>query len=84
MAFGVVLFTLVVEGLSMKPLILRSGIIQTSAARQEYEKRYARVIALQSVQNPLKQLKHEGLVSDYTWRIIKPMLDKRSKMLANP
>jgi CPA1 family monovalent cation:H+ antiporter len=83
MAFGVVLFTLVVEGLTMKTLIARSGIIQTSAARLEYEKRHARVIALQSSQNHLKQLKREGLISDYTWRIIKPFLDERSKTLAN-
>jgi CPA1 family monovalent cation:H+ antiporter len=83
MAFGVVLFTLVVEGLTMKPLIARSGIIRTSAARLDYEKRHARVIALQASQNHLRQLKREGLISEVSWRIIKPILDERSKNLTN-
>ncbi len=83
MAFGVVLFSLVVEGLTMKPLVRWSGLIRTSASQREYEKHHARAIALRSAQTRIKQLNREGLISDTTWRIVKPFFDDRSKALAD-
>jgi monovalent cation:H+ antiporter, CPA1 family len=81
MAFGVVLFTLVIEGLTMKPLIRVSGLVQTDAAHQEYEKHYARAIALRAAQARLNQLNKNGLISDATWNSIKPQLKKRLRSI---
>jgi CPA1 family monovalent cation:H+ antiporter len=83
MAFGVVLFSLVVEGLTMRPLIHWSGLIRKSAAQRDYEKHHAKAIALRFAQTRIKQLNREGLISDYTWRIVKPFLDDQSKALAD-
>jgi CPA1 family monovalent cation:H+ antiporter len=83
MAFGVVLFSLVVEGLTMKPLIHWSGLIRKNAAQRDYEKHHAKAIALRFAQTRIKQLNREGLISDYTWRIVKPFLDDQSKALAD-
>lgn len=82
MAFGVVLFTLVVEGLSMKALVQRSGLVQKSVRAGEYERQNARAIALRASQARMKQLYRDGLVSDFTWRRIKPVLDVQSQELA--
>jgi len=82
MAFGVVLFTLVVEGLSMRPLLHRSGLMQTSSARQEYEKAHARAVALRAAQVRLKNLHRQGLVSDYSWHTIQAFFDRQSQTLA--
>ena len=38
MAFGVVLFTLLVQGLTMKPVISRMGLIETNPTQEEMEK----------------------------------------------
>jgi CPA1 family monovalent cation:H+ antiporter len=37
MTFGVILFSLVVQGLTMKPLLRRLGLIQTHGRQEEYE-----------------------------------------------
>jgi monovalent cation:H+ antiporter, CPA1 family len=82
MAFGVVFFTLIVEGLTMKPLVRVSGLIQVSPARLAYEKQYARSIALQSSLTHLNQMYQEGLISQDTWDKMKPTLDRQAGHLA--
>ena len=78
MAFGVVLFTVVVEGLTMKPLIRWSKInTHKDLAHREYEQIHAREIAQQAVQNHLSRLNREGLLSQYTWDMVKPLLEKQ-------
>lgn len=77
MTFGVVLFTLIVEGLSMRFLISRSGIGRLSAVQEQYQRSHARAIAMRAAQSRLKLLNREGLISDYTWRTLQPILDQR-------
>ena len=48
MAFGVVLFTLLVQSVTMSPLIRKLKIITRSDAQIEYELRHARLAALRS------------------------------------
>lgn len=80
MAFGVVLFTLLVKGLSMGPLIRRMGLIQYSEAQQEYERRHAMVVATRSALQHLEKMHQEGLLSEYSWQLISPALEKRSRI----
>ena len=79
MAFGVVLFTLLVEGLTMKPLIKRTGVIQTSTSHFYYELRHGRAVAMRAAQSRLEELRHQGLISEFTWQILGPLLAKRAQ-----
>lgn len=79
MAFGVVLFTLLVEGLTMKPLIKATGIIQTSTSHFYFELRHGRAVAMRAAQSRLKELSRQGLISEYTWRTLEPLLKKRAQ-----
>jgi monovalent cation:H+ antiporter, CPA1 family len=83
MAFGVVLFTLLVEGLSMRSVLSRLGIIQQSETQREYNVKNARAIAMRSAQASVLKLNKDGLISEYTWQTIKPMLEKRVQQLAD-
>ena len=77
MAFGVVLFTLLVEGLTMRPLVRWSGLIQFSQAHQDYEKLHAGAVALRSARTRLDLLNRDGLISDFTYQKFQPILAKQ-------
>jgi len=83
MAFGVVLFTLLVQGLTMQPLVRWSGLIHSNPAEQNYKKLHARAIALRSAQSRLETLSQTGLISDYTWQTIQPILTKKLSSLTD-
>jgi uncharacterized protein YaaQ len=67
MAFGVVLFTLLVQGLTMKPLISRMGLIERSEAQKEYERLNARAVMAKSAYKHLESLHNDGLLSSHVW-----------------
>lgn len=75
MAFGVVLFTLVVQGLSMQPLVRRLGIAPRHEKREEFKLHQARVASIQSAYEHLKELHSRGLISSKAWRSISKVLD---------
>jgi CPA1 family monovalent cation:H+ antiporter len=77
MAFGVVLFTLLVEGLTLKPLVRWSGLIKLSPTLQNYEKYHAKAISIRSAKTRLEKLNREGLISDLTWSSVYPVLEKQ-------
>jgi CPA1 family monovalent cation:H+ antiporter len=77
MAFGVVLFTLLVEGLTMKPLLKWSGISGLSESERVFNRAQAKAVAMRAAFNRLKQMNANGLISDYTWRSIRPSLEKQ-------
>jgi len=79
MAFGVVLFTLVVEGLTMGPLVRWMGLTRLSESQREYERRHARAIAVRSGQVHLKRLNTEGLITDFTWQTLSPLIKDQAR-----
>lgn len=79
MAFGVVVFTLLVEGLTMKPLIKRTGIVQTSTSHFYFELRHGRAVAMRAAQTRLEELSQNGLISEFTWQILEPLVKKRTQ-----
>jgi uncharacterized protein YaaQ len=81
MTFGVVLFTLVVQGLSMGSLIERLRLVVRSEDQQEYEKRHARALAAQASFDHLQEMRRDGLISGHTWEALKPMLERRTEAL---
>jgi len=71
MAFGVVLFTLLVQSTTMRFLIRRLKIIARGPAQLEYETRHARLTALRAAERHLDRRHREGLISTHTWERIK-------------
>ncbi|MFQ5922692.1 MAG: Na+/H+ antiporter [Anaerolineales bacterium] len=82
MAFGVVLFTLLVQGLSMEGLVKRLGLVTQSEEQSDYEIRRARALAARSGHEHMRQMYTEGLISLHTWERVQPILRDRSEALA--
>lgn len=83
MVFGVVLFTLLVQGTTMGSLVRRLQIISRSDSQIEYEMRHARLVALRAAEDRLERLHRDGLVSTHTWQALKPELSDHATSLAN-
>jgi CPA1 family monovalent cation:H+ antiporter len=81
MAFTVVLFTILVQGLSMDWLLRRLGVVSTSEEKLEYERRHARALASRSGYEHVQQLHREGLISTHTWERLRPVLQRRTRAL---
>lgn len=83
MAFGVVLFTLLVQATTLRPLINRLGIITLKESQIEYEKRHARLTVLRASEQHLKERYQSGLVSAHTWHIMRPKLQQQNALLSD-
>jgi CPA1 family monovalent cation:H+ antiporter len=77
MAFGVVLFTLLIQGTTMRPLIRRLGIVVRSPSEIEYETRLARLTSIRAAGSQLDRRHQDGLVSTDTWERVKKMLRRQ-------
>ena len=82
MAFGVVLFTLLVQSTTMAPLIRRLKIITRSEAQVDYELHHARLTALRSADSRLDRLHNDGMLSSHTWEKLKRYITSQASMLA--
>jgi CPA1 family monovalent cation:H+ antiporter len=67
MAFGVVLFTVVGQGMTMQFLIKRLGLAQRSEEALEFDRRHGRLMAVRAARQRLEELHREGSISDLTW-----------------
>ncbi|UCD97489.1 MAG: Na+/H+ antiporter [Chloroflexota bacterium] len=81
MTFGVVIFTLLVQGLSIGTLVRKLRISERSAIKEEFERRHARAIASQTSYEHLEQMRQNGLISSHTWQMISPLLDQYNQVL---
>jgi CPA1 family monovalent cation:H+ antiporter len=79
MAFGVVLFTLLAQSTTMRPLIRKLGIITRDPLHIEYEKRHARLASLRAALGHLDSRHQEGLLSTHAWEALQPEFDSRIK-----
>jgi len=70
MTFGVVLFTLVVQGLSMTGLLRRLRLQKLSEGQAEYERKWGQLYALEVAWRHLEQLHHDNIISDPVWRTL--------------
>jgi CPA1 family monovalent cation:H+ antiporter len=82
MAFGVVLFTLLVQSTTIRPLIRWLRIITRSEAQVEYELRHARLAALRSADARLDRMHTDGLLSSHTWERLKTFITHNADSLA--
>jgi len=83
MAFGVVLFTLLVQGTTMAPLIRRLNIVSRTDAQIQYETAHARLASLRAADTRLDQIHSEGLISSHAWERLKPFITQQAAALAD-
>jgi CPA1 family monovalent cation:H+ antiporter len=83
MTFGVVLFTLLIQATTMRPLVAWLGIITTNPLQIEYEKRHAELTASKAAELHLERRHREGLISTHTWETLKPKLQEQSDKLSH-
>lgn len=62
MTFGVVLFTLLVQGTTIGPLINKLGLAGKSASEQDQQRHQAQIYARQAGRRQLEKLGHEGVL----------------------
>ena len=81
MAFGVVLFTLLVQGISMDWLVKKLKLIKRSQFQEEYERRHARFVAGRASYDYLRRLNQQGLISEHTWQRLAPVMERQNDAL---
>jgi CPA1 family monovalent cation:H+ antiporter len=81
MAFGVVLFTLLVQGITMKPFINRMGLIEKNEAQEEYESLNARVAIARAAFRHLEAMYHDGILSRHVWTTLSKSLESHAESL---
>lgn len=81
MAYGVVLFTLLVQGTTMRSLVTRLQLAQHSPSEAAYEQHHARTVSARAAYNRLKNMFEEGLISQRAWELMevpmRRMIDTR-------
>lgn len=82
MAFGVVLFTILVQGFSMERLVRQMRLVERSEMKEEYERRHARTVAARAAYDHLHQMYQQGLFSNHTWELLAPLLEEHFETLA--
>jgi monovalent cation:H+ antiporter, CPA1 family len=82
MAFGVVLFTLLVQSTTMQPLLLKLGFDSKTPEQMEYEQKHARLTAVRTALNHLERRQAEGLISAHTWETLKTQLTSQVEIYA--
>ena len=83
MAFGVVLFTLLVQGLTMRPLIRKMGLIKRRENQDEYERRHARSVMSRAAYERLETMQRNGILSEHVWESLEPALAAHNANTAN-
>ena len=83
MAFGVVIFTLLVQGISTDWLVKRIKLVQRSESQNEYELRHARFVAGRAAFEEVRRMNRQGLISEHTWQKLSPLLQKQNEKLVD-
>jgi CPA1 family monovalent cation:H+ antiporter len=82
MAFGVVLFTLLVQSTTMRFLLHRLDLVLRLPEDVEFEKRHARLTAARASMKHMERRHAEGLISSHIWEIIKSHLGSQIDIYA--
>ena len=83
MVFGLVLFTLLVQGTSMNLVIKKLGVITRREDRYEYDLRRARATSTRASYEHLEKIYKSGMISKHVWEIMSGVLDPYTKNLTN-
>jgi len=80
MIFAVVIFTLLVQGLSIKTLLHKLGLIRL-APQEEYETRKGEICGLGRARSELEQMVGRGILSQHNYEVLAPRLHDRLNQL---
>jgi uncharacterized protein YaaQ len=80
MTFGVVLFTLLVQGTTMRSIIKSLGFSSRTQNQESYERHQARAIAAQRSYDRTADMYKEGLISEHAWEILGPAIQRQIEM----
>jgi CPA1 family monovalent cation:H+ antiporter len=81
MAFGVVLFTLLIQGISMDWVVKKLKLVQRSHIQEEYERRHARFVSGRAAYDYLRRMNQQGLISEHTWQRLAPIMERQNDAL---
>ncbi len=81
MTFGVVLFTLIIQGISMDWVVKKLELVQRSHFQEEYERRHARFVAGRAAYDYLRRMNQQGLISEHTWQRLAPVMERQNDTL---
>ncbi len=81
LAFGVVLFTLLVQGLTIQPLIRYLGLVGHAEEEEEFLRLRGRLHAARAAFERIRSLYERGLLTEATYRVIRPVLEQRQQRL---
>jgi len=70
MAFGYVLFSLLVQGLTVSPILGRLNLVCRPEERLEYERKRGRLLALRAAWQMLKGMQDDGILSPLVWQTL--------------
>jgi CPA1 family monovalent cation:H+ antiporter len=80
MTFGVVLFTLLIQGTTMRTVVNRLGLSERSEIQINYQQQQARTFASKVALDRAEELYEQGLVSEHTWQIIEPAMRRQLQL----
>jgi CPA1 family monovalent cation:H+ antiporter len=83
MVFGLVIFTLLVQGTSMSTLIRWLGLVSPRPNREEYDLRRARTMTVKAGFQQMKKAHAEGMISNRVWAIMAGSLEAYLKGLTD-
>lgn len=83
MAFGVVLFTILVQGLSMSPILKKLGVVRNTEDLIEFELRRAQAVTARASYERAKQMFNQGLISRKSWSILSKALEEQAATLSD-
>ncbi len=76
MTFGVVLFTLLVQGTTIENLIMRLGLARKPEHLVEYQRRQARLYTQRAGQQEINRLLQEGILFRDVWQAVSTVYDE--------
>lgn len=77
LAFGYVMFSIIGQGLTIKPLLTQLGLISISEERLTFERERARMAMGESSIQALAKMREEHLLSDRIFSQVQSVLDER-------
>ena len=77
MGFGVVIFTLLVQGTTMDPIARGLKLAKRNVERENYERKKARMLAVRESLKRLNDLYQSGIILKHTNEIVTPILEQQ-------
>ncbi|MFN2165753.1 MAG: Na+/H+ antiporter, partial [Anaerolineae bacterium] len=82
MTFGVVLFTLLVQGLTIEPLIKRLKL-SSMVRSAEQQRQLARLLMMRASKHELDSMRDEGMLAQPTWQVLNEMTEDNIQAILN-